>query len=192
MGTHFTLAILIIYLCSVSYTSSDDGKDTSSETMHYDYEALATLSLHTICFIIQSLVIIHFYVKIRKPTRQISKTIKFAAICVIMFAWVAILVDIGIGVLDFVMKIDWDIYCYTVYYVRYIRILLFEVVLSLFWIIRLNHTFKFSALGIKFRIFVLIFSVILLSSCGPPLSSSLKAQPSFVDEVLLHTYMLSI
>ena len=55
-------------------------------------------------------------------------------------------------------------YCYTIYYMRYIRIILFEVVLSLFWIIRLNHTFKYSALEIRFRTFAIIFILILLSS----------------------------
>ena len=60
-----------------------------STVRHYDYEAIISLALHTICFIVQSLVIIHFYVKIRKPTRQISKAIKFSAISVIIFVWIA-------------------------------------------------------------------------------------------------------
>ena len=164
MGTSFTLVILIIYLYSISCTLSSDGH--ASTAIHYDYEAILSLALHVICLIIQTLVITHFYVKIRKPTRQISKAIKFAAIAVIMFVWIAILVDIAIGVLDFITKMDFDIYCYTIYYMRYIRIILFEVVLSLFWIIRLNHTFKYSALEIKFKTFVLIFSLILLLSFG--------------------------
>ena len=165
MCANFTLVLYIIYLYCISCTFCVDSQD-EMDIKHYDYEAIISLLFHVICFIIQSLIIAHFYVKIRKPTRQISKAIKFAAISVIMFVWIAILVDIAIGVLDFAVKLQFDMYCYTIYYMRYIRIILFEVVLSLFWIIRLNHTFRYSALEIKFTTFAIIFVLILLSSFG--------------------------
>eukprot|EP01084_Bolivina_argentea_P105189 188305_1 len=131
-----------------------------------DYESILSLALHAICFIVMSIIILHFYVKMRKPSRKISKSIKFAAICVLTFAWIAILFDVIINVFDLTIyyKNNSDIYCYTIYYLRYIRIILFEMVLCIFWIIRLNHTFKHSALEIRLRTFIFIFSLIIIIS----------------------------
>ena len=167
MGTKLPLVILIIHLLIICTFGRGHVNDSNhDEFVRNDYEAILSLFLHIICFIVQSLVITHFYIKMRKPTRTISKSIKFAAVSVIGFTWIAILFDIIIGIIDLFIKMDFDTYCYTIYYMRYIRIILFEVVLSGFWIIRLNHTFKFSALEIKFITFAIIFGAILLFSSG--------------------------
>eukprot|EP01083_Nonionella_stella_P182741 658296_1 len=130
------------------------------------HEPLLSAIMYMICFMAQSIIMLHCYVKMRKRLRKISKVIRHATVAVLVFTWISILFDIIISILDLAKytPIDSASYCVWVYWLRYLRPILFELCLSVFWTIRLNHTFKFSALEISRRTFSIILSVIVIIS----------------------------